>query len=479
MKTKFLKFNLYIRIIMRYYSIITFLLLNIYFSNPFDGLTLITATNDRNGATTILIDNDENTINSWNHEYGISSISYLSRDSILFTPRKVPGNNEAEGGLFQKIDWDGNIIWEWSIPTEICNPHHDIAILPNGNILAICSETKTQEEAQLAGLEDINGPMTLDMIIEIQPLENNQAEIIWQWHFWDHLIQDIGPQYTIPYGNISDHPELLDINVRGSGNNLGITDWNHSNKISYNSNLDQVAISCRHMNEIFIIDHSTTTEEAAGHSGGLQGKGGDILYRWGNPQNYDRGTADDQILNAQHGIDWISDGYPGAGNFLVFNNRNQTNPDRSAIIEFESIADQNGFYSIEDGQPFGPIDFVWIYQSDFFSNVQSGAYRLPNGNTLITVTNQNRIFEVNYSGEIQWEYSQGVRCARALKYSDDYFNNNLNGDMNSDNLLNILDIVIIVQMILGNQEVDLIGDINFDGGLNVQDIILLLNIIFD
>ena len=147
------------------------------------------------------------------------------------------------------------------------------------------------------------------------------------------------------------------------------------------------------------------------------------------------------------------------------------------MIEFESIADENGFYPIADGQPFGPIDFVWIYQTDFFSNVQSGAYRLPNGNTLITVTNQDRIFEVNYSGEIQWEYSQDIRCARALKYSYDYFNDNLIGDMNSDDVLNILDVVIIVQMILGNQEVNLNGDMNSDGGLNIQDIILLMNII--
>ena len=116
---------------------------------------------------------------------------------------------------------------------------------------------------------------------------------------------------------------------------------------------------------------------------------------------------------------------------------------------------------------------------DLFSNIQSGAYRLPNGNTLITVTNQDRVFEVSYSGNIEWEYSQNIRCARALKYSYDYFNNNLNGDMNADNLLNVLDIVIIVQMILGNQVIDLIGDMNFDGGLNIQDIILLLNIITD
>ena len=207
------------------------------------------------------------------------------------------------------------------MPTEICNPHHDITILPNENILIICEETRTQQEALDAGLEGINGPISLDMIVEIRPLQNNQAEIVWKWHFWDHLVQDRGPQYSATYGQISDHPELLDINVNGNGNEQGVKDWNHSNKISYNENFDQIVISCRHMNEIYVIDHSTTTEEAAGHTGGNQGKGGDLLYRWGNPQNYDRGNNSDQILNAQHGINWIPDGYPGSGNFLVYNNR--------------------------------------------------------------------------------------------------------------------------------------------------------------
>ncbi|SVE45393.1 uncharacterized protein METZ01_LOCUS498247, partial [marine metagenome] len=86
---------------MKYYTVNIFLLLHIIFANPFDGLTLITATTDRdafdgltlmttqhtttpgthNTANTYLIDNDENIINSWDHEYGISSISYLTRDS--------------------------------------------------------------------------------------------------------------------------------------------------------------------------------------------------------------------------------------------------------------------------------------------------------------------------------------------------------------------------------------------------------------
>jgi len=465
---------------MKYYILTVFILLQIVLAEPFEGLTLITSMGGgQNSSDTYLIDNDENVINSWSHSTGSASVGYLSRDSILFLPSKLGGNGDGPaGGLFKKVDWDGNILWEWLMPVEICVPHHDITVLPNGHILAICEETKTEQEAQNAGLEGINGPMTLDMVVEIQPLENNQAEIVWEWHLWNHLVQDRGSQYTATYGEISDHPELLDINVNGDGNNQGINDWNHSNKISYNLNFDQIVLSCRHMNEIYVIDHSTTTEEAAGHTGGNQGKGGDILYRWGNPQNYDRGNNSDQILNAQHGINWIPDGYLGAGNFLLYNNRHQTNPNRSAVLEFNCIADENGFYPIEDGQPFGPNTYLWIYQANFFSNTQSGAYRLPNGNTLITVTNENDIFEVNPDGEIEWFPSTNIQCARALKYGYDYFDNNVLGDINSDDQINVLDVIIIVNLILENL-FDELGDINEDGILNILDIIDLINLILN
>ena len=464
-----------------YYFIVCLLFFQIIFSEPFEGLTLVTSMGgSQNSSETFLIDNDENIINSWTHDTGSASVGYLSKDSILYLPSKLGqgGGNGPAGGLFKKIDWDGNIIWQWQLPTEICIPHHDITILPNENILAICEETKTQQEALNAGLQGINGPITLDMIIEIQPLPNNDAEIVWEWHFWDHLVQDVGPQFTSTYGEISNHPELLDINVTGSGNNQGINDWNHSNKISYNPNFDQIVISCRHMNEIYVIDHSTTIEEAAGNSGGNQGKGGDILYRWGNPQNYDRGNNSDQILDAQHGINWIPNGYPGEGNFLVYNNRHQTNPNRSAVLEFECIADENGFYQIEDGQPYAPNNFLWIYQSNFFSNTQSGAYRLENGNTLITVTNESSFFEVNLDGEVQWSPSFSVQSARVLKYGYDYFEDNILGDINDDDSINVLDVILLVNHILDNSFNEL-GDINEDDILNVLDIVDLINIILN
>jgi len=74
------------------------------------------------------------------------------------------------------------------------------------------------------------------------------------------------------------------------------------------------------LNEIYVIDHSTTPYESIGNSGGRYGKGGDYLFRWGNPANYGRGSQEDQKLFRQHDVQWIKPGLNGAGNILIFNN---------------------------------------------------------------------------------------------------------------------------------------------------------------
>ena len=51
----------------------------------------------------------------------------------------------------------------------------------------------------------------------------------------------------------------------------------------------------------------------------------------------------------------------------------------------------------------------------------------------------------------------------------------LEGDVNYDGIVNVLDVVQTVQMILGNQDVDLVADLNGDGGVNIQDLIMIIN----
>ena len=63
---------------------------------------------------------------------------------------------------------------------------------------------------------DIENPMMLDMIVEIEPVGDSDANIVWKWHFWDRLIQNVNP-FASNYADISENPQLLNINCPTSG----------------------------------------------------------------------------------------------------------------------------------------------------------------------------------------------------------------------------------------------------------------------
>ena len=267
------------------------------------------------------------------------------------------------------------------------------------------------------------------MIIEIEPQRPSGGRVVWEWRAWDHLVQNLDD--TLPnYGDPSAHPGRIDINATGAPpeisseeleqlkalgyvppdaepEDLG-SDMFHTNAIDYNAELDQIALSTPHYHEIWIIDHSTTTAEAAGSTGGRWGRGGDLLFRWGNPAMYGRGSVDDQQLFGQHDVRWIPAGFPGAGNLTIFNNDVPADDGNySRVMEIDAPMGVSG-YDLSDGQPFEPAEPVWAYSAaagtPFYSPFISGATRLTNGNTLICSGAPGRFFEVTAAGRIVWDY---------------------------------------------------------------------------
>ncbi|MEP7170059.1 MAG: T9SS type A sorting domain-containing protein, partial [Bacteroidota bacterium] len=175
----------------------------------------------------------------------------------------------------------------------------------------------------------------------------------------------------------------------------------------------QIVISSRNLSEIWIIDHSTTTAEAASHSGGVYAKGGDLLYRWGNPQAYNRGNPADKKLFGQHNPRWIENGFPDAGNIMIFNNGfNRPQGNFSSVDIIAPPIDVSGNYLINAGQPFQPDSAYWKYMApvptDFFSNIISGAQRLSNGNTIICEGVKGNFFEIDTAENIVWQYVSPV-----------------------------------------------------------------------
>jgi hypothetical protein len=353
---------------------------------------------------------------SLNHSWASSffpgvAVWWLSDGTILRTIRVGIGPLAGgAGGGVQKVEWDGTIVWDFRYNTNGLLTHHDVKSLPNGNVLLIAWETKTPTEAIAAGRNPSYGSnvdLMPDHIIEVQPTGPTSGTIVWEWHVWDHLIQDYDASKA-NYGVVGDHPELVDINY---GTTTG-GDWMHTNSIDYNEKFNQIMISVHNFNEIWVIDHSTTTAEAAGHTGGNSGKGGDLLYRWGNPQAYRAGTINDRKLFSQHDASWIDEGYPGQGDILVFNNgANRPGSHYSTVDEITPPVDENGEYYLQPGSAYGPTAQTWIYTASpptsFYANHLSGAWRLPSGNTLITNGETGSIFEVTPERATVWQYNSG------------------------------------------------------------------------
>ena len=127
-------------------------------------------------------------------------------------------------------------------------------------------------------------------------------------------------------------------------------DWIHTNAVAYNADFDQIVLSSYGFSEFWIIDHSTTKEETAGH-------------------------------------------------ILVFNN-GPYRPDGaySSVDEIVLPVDDQGRYARQEEQPFGPEGAIWSYtatdkKTNFHSMHISGAERLINGNTLICSGAYGVLFE--------------------------------------------------------------------------------------
>ena len=287
----------------------------------------------------------------------------------------------------------------------------------------IAWEIKTEAEALAAGRNPNlmeAGELWPDHIIEVQPTGASGGEIVWEWHAWDHLIQDYD-ETRENYGTVAGHPERINLNYAGDSG----ADWNHINAIDYDTDLDQILLSVHSFSEIWVIDHSTSTAQAKGSTGGNSGKGGDLLYRWGNPQAYGSGSSADQQLFEQHDAKWVKSGLPGYGHILIFNNgQGRPEGDYSSVDEIVPPVNSNGSYTFTTGAAYRPTMPLWSYTAtpptEFYAQNISGAQRLPNGNTLICQGPDGLFFEVTASGEKIWEYDYGGAIFRVERYSPDY-----------------------------------------------------------
>lgn len=404
----------------------------------YTGYTLISPLQS---TSTFLIDMNGRVVKTWPTDSTPASIAYLLDNGNLLRAGLAPnppfGRTAGGGGKMQEFNWNGELVWDFTWGTPTATQHHDFTRLPNGNVLMLVKEKKTAAEAIAAGRipSTVEGTdVQPDSLVEIKPVGKTGGEVVWEWRLWDHLIQDFD-KAKANYGDVAAHPERVDINYNVVAGQRANPDWTHFNAVAYNADLDQVVVSLRNFSEIWILDHSTTTKEAAGSTGGRSGKGGDLLYRWGNPRVYRAGTADDQRIYGQHNAHWIPKGLIGAGHILIYNN-GDTRPGTkySSIEEIEVPVDARGRYTVGPNKRYGPERAVWTFSAanpaDFYSVNISGAQRLPNGNTLICAGAPGIIFEVTPQNKVVWQYNipsfggrggpNGRNVFRAYRFGPDF-----------------------------------------------------------
>jgi hypothetical protein len=380
-------------------------------NKSFDGYNLLYPHNQPN---VYLLDNCGEIVHTWpdDNSWRPGNTAYILENGNLVKSKRlaaVAGNPIWTGGggaIIEMRDWDNNLLWSFEMNDSLQRLHHDFDLMPNGHILAIAWERKTVDEAVQAGRNPAllpNSVLWPDKVVEVDP---STGTVVWEWHTWDHLIQDFDATKD-NYGTVSDHPELVDLNWDFNNG----ASWMHTNAIDYDPINDLIMISSPTFSEIWILDHSTSTAQAASHSGGFGGRGGDLLYRWGNPAAYKSGTAADQTLFFQHNPHWIDEFvdefHPLYGKIAVFNNRAGSN--FSTANAFTPPFDMYTTTFPMTGNTWGPTAFDWTFTypgdpTKMYSTGLSSVEHLPNGNVLLLSGQRGYAFEVTPDNEIVWEY---------------------------------------------------------------------------
>ena len=390
----------------------------------FDGYTIVAPSASR---TVQLIDNAGHSVHSWTSAY-TTTANYLLENGDLLRSAQLPPAQRKYGapgatGRLEILDWNSNVKWSYQLANDKFQLHHDAIMLPNGNIMAITWNRFSRAQAIAMGRNPAtlrpseNSELWTDRLIEIKPNYTTGVggDIVWQWDVANHLVQNYDATKANYYGpsGVRNHPELMNVNYVATDIGAGavVADWTHFNGLDFNANTNQIIVSLREQSEIMIIDHSTTTQQAKTHTGGLSGKGGDILWRYGNDRTWGGGTRATQTLFYQHNPNFIRDGLPGAGNIMVFNNGyiRQDGSSWSTVMEVKAKVGTYGPSS---------ATLVWSYaaptKKNFSAAIISGVQRLPNGNTLINEGTEGHLFEVTPSGQTVWNYVNPIALAGVM-----------------------------------------------------------------
>lgn len=402
------------------------------------------------GGRTFLLDLDGRVVHTW----PIGTNPHLLADGhVLDASKDDPSGFQG----FTEVDWDGKIVWEYAEKRAGYAPHHDWVRIFNQALgapttLYIANKSITHEQAIAAGADPRHGPYRdgeMDAIVEVDMAGN----VVWEWWFFDHVVQDIDPakaNYVGAGKTVAAYPGRINLNLPGKPLKR---DWLHCNSLDYNPASGHLVINSV-QGELYVIDHDGTFVAGDPKAGIAKAAGaaGDFLYRFGDAaryaqgdpprilENWDSATSGHKQMGGAHDAHWIAAGLPGAGHLMVFNNGQylyQRTP-QSSVLEINPFLDAAGR---DTGRYVNPPDAGYrreTYDKDthnqprlisnqivggyrsvnshgLFSHIGSSAQRLPNGNLFVCSDTEGHFFEVTAKGELAWEYLNPVTREGAVK----------------------------------------------------------------
>jgi hypothetical protein len=374
----------------------------VYKENLLENSLVLAIENGSN--TSYLINKQGERLYQWDFDTNLGNDLEILPDGKLIGMFKVANpeiNFGGFGGTVKILNSNSGVDWQYTYASDNYIAHHDVELLPNGNILFIAWERVDSLTAQSNGV-NVTNDIFPETLIEINPSTN---QIVWKWNSFDHIVQDFSSNDS-NFGSIANNPQLIDINYNS---NAGGGDIMHANGIDYDEEKDVIYLSVNFYSEIWVIDHSTTTIESATNSGGNYNKGGDLLYRFGNPEVYD--NIGNRLFYNNHFPNLIEKDVPGKDNMLVFVNKN-FGMEQSAVYELD-LPNTFNLLPNTNNEP----NIVWEFTDpSMYSRIISGAVRLKNGNTLICDGGYG-FWEITQDGVIAWKYnSQNKKMWRCYSY---------------------------------------------------------------
>uniref|UniRef100_A0A7S1EZK5 Uncharacterized protein n=1 Tax=Noctiluca scintillans TaxID=2966 RepID=A0A7S1EZK5_NOCSC len=372
--------------------------------------------------TTYLLDKEGCLMHTWIAKRDIF-VSYLRSTGNLIrdgnelelTPQFQAG---GAAGYVEEVTWENELVWSWCAqPRFRYLTHHDLELLPNGNVLVLVWEKKSKAQALAAGRHPELVPddeVWNNLVIELRPdPARHAADEAARWSQWDHLVQDFDDSKSNYVDDVAAHPDKYDINfcppggknacrngglspgqheasglaVFGGTGKTGERDWLHANGVAYTEKAGRgfVLLSYNVPSEVVIMEWPPND--------------GGILHRFGNPLVPRRGDRFDRSLFVQHSPKFVHDDDEQKLRVLLFNNGCAPSRMWSTIDE----------YVLDLGR--GDVELAWSFgppcghHGSFYCHHSSGVRRCPDGkNNLVTMGPQGIIFEVTPEGKEVWRF---------------------------------------------------------------------------